>query len=731
MGILTAHNEGTPVCNFRNSAKTPIRSLKFHFSPTQAGSGDPSPDNVREIQGWNSLDWWKTGKNVGQVKNYGASTFNYDTTPSTTNSYGTSLNSTTYNLPDTVVVITQSKWPQTSDLKHYQNGYFTINVPNLIFGQYYDVSFKITNIVNNPLNASLSQLTLINPGGNQYGPNKILNDSVLIFKNVFFKQRTNMPKCYCFDVRICGMSFTLSEFMVTPAYQNDGVFEPFKGEKTTFTFPSIGKNLLNLEVPTHQFGATIKSSDLLNMNEKYIGWIYNGNSGWIGNTPKIENILISNGNLSFINTSTSTTTGIGYVVFLKEGQTYTMSCSNCTNGRFICLYFTKDKIYKSARGSNTFPYSFTIPSGTYFTYILFYDITHQSPVSFSNLQLELSSSATTYEPYSATNTVYGGYIDLGKGEIWQTHMKITDDNGNHWNVSESETSLRRVMVNVSTFQQGEPMAREQTDCKANYIKTVTSANVAWGLAEHPLEFTYELATPILLGYFIPIDLETFLDHNVFWSNAEGEVEIDYDLHEVRAMTLAKKQAMTYPHHKKVVWNQLAAKIESGSKWEPYNTNNISATISDNLAEITPLKSGVGYSFSLVDKNYPQVYIDHIYYASYMGWCNKNTTIGFEYAGGRQSYNTPITADTWTRASIRNSSNKNGSGAMYIPFPVDAQTTDIYKIKSPIYIDLTLMFGAGKEPTKAEFEHLCALNNIDLTQYYPKNTTGTEQWWIVP
>ena len=67
---LTLHAEGTPSCSFKSSAKVPIDSLKIHFSPQQAGSGDPSPSNVREISGWTGLNISKTGKNLFDIPVY-------------------------------------------------------------------------------------------------------------------------------------------------------------------------------------------------------------------------------------------------------------------------------------------------------------------------------------------------------------------------------------------------------------------------------------------------------------------------------------------------------------------------------------------------------------------------------------------------------------------------------------------------------------------------------------
>jgi len=75
-------------------------------------------------------------------------------TKNLTNAYGTEINTTNFLLPDTSLTITQSQteyWESTTP-SSYRNGYFCIGFDNLIFNEYYDFSFKITNITSNPLN---------------------------------------------------------------------------------------------------------------------------------------------------------------------------------------------------------------------------------------------------------------------------------------------------------------------------------------------------------------------------------------------------------------------------------------------------------------------------------------------------------------------------------------------------------------------------------------------------
>ena len=53
-----------PVASFHCPTNAEIRSLKVHFSPKQEGSGDPSPENVREIIGWDGVEVQRSRKNL-------------------------------------------------------------------------------------------------------------------------------------------------------------------------------------------------------------------------------------------------------------------------------------------------------------------------------------------------------------------------------------------------------------------------------------------------------------------------------------------------------------------------------------------------------------------------------------------------------------------------------------------------------------------------------------------
>ena len=52
------------IASFPDGAAMPVRDLSVDIEPIQAGSGDPSPDNVRPISGWTEAKVTRTGENI-------------------------------------------------------------------------------------------------------------------------------------------------------------------------------------------------------------------------------------------------------------------------------------------------------------------------------------------------------------------------------------------------------------------------------------------------------------------------------------------------------------------------------------------------------------------------------------------------------------------------------------------------------------------------------------------
>ena len=61
-------NKSGELVSFSDGADMPAKSVIVNIVPKQSGTGTPSPDNVRPISGWESVNVYKSGKNVLEVR---------------------------------------------------------------------------------------------------------------------------------------------------------------------------------------------------------------------------------------------------------------------------------------------------------------------------------------------------------------------------------------------------------------------------------------------------------------------------------------------------------------------------------------------------------------------------------------------------------------------------------------------------------------------------------------
>lgn len=184
----------------------------------------------------------------------------------------------------------------------------------------------------------------------------------------------------------------------------------------------------------------------------------------------------------------------------------------------------------------------------------------------------------------------------------------------------------------------------------------------------------------------------------------------------------------------VTWNNFQPPF-STELYEAYSTDVEIADVETGVIRQTWVGSvGGGYNRTFrLKEAIPTVRTDHIYYLSYMFNAPVDgANFSSEWAGGIVSDSVPSVANTWVLFSATANGNRNGSGrALFLNYRGGYawQIGVSVLAKSPLYVDLTLMFGAGNEPTLAEFERQCALNNIDLTASHPQDS-GTERSWKI-
>ena len=481
---VTLHAEGTPICSFKSSAEVPIRSLRAHFTPTQSGSGDPSPSNIREINGRNELQVWKTGKNLLNQQLY-----QYK---STVLSFGGNSAGTT----DGTLVLAAGTYT------------FSTNAPAGTIGiRQHDGAFV-----------------------------KVVGQST----SVTFTIEDGT------DIVIMMLSFPTEAEALSYNYQLEvgsvaTTYEPYKGQVIPITFPVLGKNKFD-KTAVHNGYVKYEDGDIVDVN-----WYY-------------------------------------YSDYIPVyGQTLYLWNTNDSNSilRGTCFY-DKNKNFISAVQQNTddnSPRSISIPSGAVYVRV------NIAPSKIDEAMVSIDEEPTTYEAYSSNNTVYGGYIDPIKEKLYVTYRKVeipvNDIRGGtggfvdnpsyqgstfthrYFIISKSSNPLGLLLGNyMSKGNTGNSAWKLSYDgtgllhySVSNDTIGVTSetsaadrdtALAAW-LAENNPYIIYALATPIEYSLTL-VQLTALRGQNHIWSSVNNKTEVDYDLHETRAIQFAKRRiAANEPH----------------------------------------------------------------------------------------------------------------------------------------------------------------------------------------
>lgn len=173
-----------------------------------------------------------------------------------------------------------------------------------------------------------------------------------------------------------------------------------------------------------------------------------------------------------------------------------------------------------------------------------------------NIQLEIGSTATAYEPYqgdtyditfpSKAGTVYGGTLDVVSGELvvdramvektiasmnnsedypgWENQMWID-------NLAMGDASSRApagTMMNISNFHVNMIGINRLNHALFLPVQKYGLRQTQWK-ADYPdltVQICYPLATPVTYQ-LAPIEVTTLLGDNTIWMDAEGTIKLDY------------------------------------------------------------------------------------------------------------------------------------------------------------------------------------------------------------
>lgn len=77
VSMLPTESASGAVASFETPLTLPLVSHNVTIEPVQAGTGDPSPSNVRPISGWNAMNVTRTGKNLAVANDFASGIFVY------------------------------------------------------------------------------------------------------------------------------------------------------------------------------------------------------------------------------------------------------------------------------------------------------------------------------------------------------------------------------------------------------------------------------------------------------------------------------------------------------------------------------------------------------------------------------------------------------------------------------------------------------------------------------
>ena len=620
-----------PVASFHCPTEATIRSLKVHFSPKQLGSGTPSPENVREIVGWDGVVVHNDDGNivpeeyqkVEYIESNGTQYLN-------TQINGVSglniecilmLNSNA-NISNCGMIGSREN---NSNTRFYAISFLSskwhVGLPK--DSLYREVlkqvkykarletsSTKYALYINDELYGSANsyQATtypLYIFACNNYGTASrfcsgriysvlIDNETTKLFNGIPCRRKSdNKP----------GMYDTVSDEFFTNQGTGEFICGPDVGETVEYEFGVLGKNKLSDNI------------------EDYT----------LVNAP--TDIIFSNGSFSGTVNAGQRDVAICKLNNKYPAGTYTLSFDyvnniDNTNWRPALISKYNDSSWYSAlistnpatESSGHYVKTFTATEDFYIHLTLncFGSASTTAVNSISNLQLELGSTATTYEPYDPNKTVYGGWVDLVSGEVTSTyiHCKIKDLPG-EWNYRSGNNRFQITLTNNyanatssggiwTHFATSEIYATSTSNGYGNK-QIATYINKHIYIRDDDFEgdveaflndvgdtyVTYELAESTT--YFLsPTEMQTFLGQNNVWSNADY-VEVEYDLHETQTI-LARKQFImaNQPHIVKpvaaslqnFVTDMVAPLKECKVYFEPVQDTSNGAPSPDNICPIS-------------------------------------------------------------------------------------------------------------------------------------------------
>ena len=466
--------------SFNSAFALPLKACKVSFSATESGTGEKSPSNPYTISGVSSLDL--SANSVPVSVNFGDSY------------YGGELDLLTGKLTVTEehIILKGASWESyTSNggrkgfllnldamkIGSFQQGVCdklntlysdnTGNVTGIIFGISNRIMFFTgivgTYIVNQDVTEwktwlSNNNLDIVYPIKNPFEVQLSPTELSSILGNNTFSTDTGTLEITFADLQEKSASGSVASFntaLAMPLVNSEFTIQAYQegsGDSSPDNIRNIvGYSALNI---TKTGKNTFKTDGLIYAEPSSTDWeptnkrVFVPNSyclGLGGNgyysyaNQYFTNYTVSN-NLIKLKKSLLFNYGIAIPILdLKEGQEYTISAV-CQNGNIAILWYADDGTLISRTTSITTYNVFTVPSGCKFTVFSFGATANDVEATFTDIQLEVGSQATAYEPYvtptiytkSLGETVYGGSYNSATGDKIKTWLMASVDGSENW-----------------------------------------------------------------------------------------------------------------------------------------------------------------------------------------------------------------------------------------------------------------------------------------------------------
>ena len=505
MANLT-HTVSGDMASFKTAARVPIESLKVHFTPTQLGTGDPSPSNVREIVACEGVTGYQTGKNWYNQNAYST----YDDFPNE-GAYA-------YIYTDIIQLLPNTQY-KTSVF--YKDESISCEIDNVYLQVYSGYETAVGSPAASPKyfifssNIATDNKSIFTTGPTgklRVGIHKASGSDTTKWPSAI---KSMMDK-YNFQIEL-GSTATS--------------YEPYQGTTIPVTFADVCKNQWNADVNEY-FSFPINSGDTYTISGDVTGDGYAVIRWYDEDKTFIASILISgtgNDTRKYV-----TFTPDQDVLYLKvEVSNATITNIQLEQGSTATTY--------EPHISNVYGGYVDVATGEivqeWDEYIFTGDENIQVGTWYSGGQFfinqYITDSTTGHIPrfYSTTEDnifcnilkpVTSGYYNVKEGMISVL--------GNDYN-----PAWRYIVWGADGF------GETAEECKAKLKELYDNGT--------PLTVVSKLASPYVTTYHIsPTAIRTLLGANNFWSNTGETVDVSYAVHNSAPMILAKKKIMNASPH---------------------------------------------------------------------------------------------------------------------------------------------------------------------------------------